>query len=86
MAFPQGTAGTAGFGVQVLVNGTLVDNGVFGEATIGNPETVFQVMGDLLLQISAANAVVRFNAIFSVGNSLLTQVSGGCRIIFTRLQ
>jgi hypothetical protein len=69
--------------VNVLVNGNTVDS-IVGEGVVVNSTAIFSVIGNELLQISAANTVVRFNMQIE-GNPPSTFVQR-CRIIFTRLQ
>jgi hypothetical protein len=80
-----GAGGQTSLGVPVLVNGSLVDNSIFGAAQLSNGQAAFSVTGNKLLQISAANTVLGFNVLFQTGLNPSVNVFT-CRINFTRLQ
>jgi hypothetical protein len=77
--------GQISLSVNVLVNGNVVDH-AFGGGTFSNRQATFDVIGDSLLQISAANTVVGFNVAFSTNGGTPQVFLNGCRIVFTRLQ
>src|SRR5208283_658746 len=83
MGFNTPTGGAQTLGVNVLVNGNVVDS-TFGGAQLVNNGTTFSVIGDTLLQISAANTVVGFNVFFQSNNPPSVGLFG-CRVVFTRL-
>jgi hypothetical protein len=79
-----GAGGQASLEVNVLVNGNVVDT-QGGGGQLSEGKAAFDVIGALLLQISAPNTVVGFNVAFSP--NIPQQVFlNGCRIVFTRLQ